>query len=345
MRCMLKVVRLNAVTYPVEQQEIDELASADAGLVPIEGTTPEEIGAAVADCDALIVIAAKVTAPIVRGLERCRTIARAGAGVDNIAVEAATERGIIVSNVPDYGTCEVAEHTLALLLAAARQLPEMMRAMHAGRWSARHDPRVHRLAGRVLGLLGFGAIARAVAARAGAFELRLLAHDPRGDRQAAERHGVELVGFERLLRESDFLSIHVPLTAQTRHLIDAAALAQMKPSAILINAARGAIVDEAALVEALRGRRLGAAALDVFETIDVFSLDGPPPPHPLLDLDNVILTPHSAGSSVEATRDSKVRAARHVAQVLTGRWPDFVVNTGVRPWFDLPGAGGAPESS
>ncbi len=334
---MRKVVRLNAETYPVEPQEIETLAAMGVALAPIEGRDAAEISAAAADCDALIVISAKVTAPIVQGLRHCRTIARAGAGVDNIAIGAATEKGIIISNVPDFGTPEVADHTLTLLLAAARRLPDMMRAMHAGRWTARHDSRVHRLAGQVLGLLGFGAIGQAVAVRARPFGLRLLAHDPRGDRQAAERLGVELVSFDRLLRESDYLSINVPLNEQTRHLIDARALAALKPTAVLINTARGAIVDEAALVEALRARRLGGAALDVFETINVFGPDAPPPPHPLLDLDNVILTPHSAGSSVESTRDSKVRAARHVAQVLAGRWPDHIVNPDVRPWFDLPG--------
>jgi len=241
--------------------------------------------------------------------------------------------------VPDFCLNEQAEHTMALLLSFARRLPWMSAAMSRHEWSARGDPGVHRVAGRTLGLVGFGAGAKAVAERALGFGLRLLAWARTPDRHQgdADRLGVELVGLDRLLEESDFVSIHLPLVPDTRHLIDAGKLARLKPTAVLINTARGAVIDESALVEALRHKRIAGAALDVFEGIDVFALPGAPADHPLLGLDNVILTPHCAGSSVESTLDSKVRGARNAAAVLAGKWPASVVNPNVQPRFDLHG--------
>jgi D-3-phosphoglycerate dehydrogenase len=207
--------------------------------------------------------------------------------------------------------------------------------MRNGDWSARHHPGVHRLAGQTLGLVGFGASGQAVAIRAAAFGMRVRAWTRRPDRHhaAAAQVGAEFVDLERLLADSDFVSIHLPLTPDTRELIGRAELALLKPTAVLINTARGAIVDEAALVEALRARRFAGAALDVFEGIDVFAAAGGPARHPLLELDNVLLTPHCAGSSVESTRDSKVRGAHNAALVLQGRQPQFVVNPDVVPRF------------
>jgi D-3-phosphoglycerate dehydrogenase / 2-oxoglutarate reductase len=337
---MLKAVRLNAVTYPVEPAERAELERVGCALVAVEGQRPAEIVGAAADCDALLVVAAHVPGTVVERLTRCRVISRLGAGTDRIDTEAATRAGIVVANVPDFCLNEQAEHTLALLLALARRLPWMAAAMARCDWSARHDSGVHRVAGRTLGLVGFGAGAKAVAERARGFGLRLLAWARTPDRHRADagRLGVELVDLDRLLAESDFVSIHLPLTPDTRHLLDAGRLARMKPTAVLVNTARGAIVDEAALVGALQQRRIAGAALDVFETLDVFNL--PPASlaardHPLMGLDNVILTPHCAGSSVESTLDSKVRGAQNAAAVLRGEWPPSVVNAGVRPRFPL----------
>jgi D-3-phosphoglycerate dehydrogenase len=249
----------------------------------------------------------------------------------------------VVTNVPDFCIHEQAEHVMALLLAFARRLPFMMEALRAGNWSARNHPAVHRLAGQTLGLVGFGASAQAVAVRASAFGLRVSAwvRDAAKYTDTARRLGVDLIPLDRLLSESDFISLHLPLVEETRHLIDAHQLALLKPTAVLINVARGAIVDETALVDSLRHRKIGGAALDVFEGIDVFALPGRPPAHPLLELDNVLLTPHCAGSSVESTRDSKLRGARNAAEVLLGRWPQHVVNRGVTPRFPL-ATGGAP---
>jgi D-3-phosphoglycerate dehydrogenase len=336
---MFHAVRLNAVTYPVEPGERAELARVGCELAPIEGQQPDEILAAAADCDALLVVSSYVPAAVIDGLARCRVISRLGAGTDRIDVDAATRAGIVVANVPDFCLNEQAEHTMALLLALARRLPWMSAAMRRFDWSARSDPGVHRVAGRTLGLVGFGAGAKAVAERARGFGLRLLAWARTPDRHRADagRLGVELVGLDRLFEESDFVSVHLPLTPDTRHLIDASRLGRMKPSAVLVNTARGAVIDEAALVVALREKVIAGAALDVFEKIDVFALPGTPARHPLLDLDNVILTPHCAGSSVESTLDSKVRGARNAAAVLAGKWPAAVVNAAVRPRVPLAG--------
>ncbi len=333
----MKAVRLNATTYPVEPAEVAELGRAGAELTAIEGQQPNEMVAAAADCDALLVVSSRVPAAVIEQLSRCRVIARLGAGTDRIDVAAATRCGIVVANVPDFCLHEQAEHTLALLLAAARQLPYMTAALRRGEWTARSHPGVRRVAGRTLGLVGFGASAQAVASRAAAFELRIVAwtRSPAKYQAAAEQLGVRLVELDDLLRESDFVSLHLPLTDETRHLLDARRLGLLRPSALLVNTARGGLVDEAALVEALRQRRIAGAALDVFEGIDVFALPGTPPRHPLLELDNVILTPHCAGSSVESTLDSKVRGARNAAAVLLGRWPPHVVNLEVQPRFSL----------
>jgi D-3-phosphoglycerate dehydrogenase / 2-oxoglutarate reductase len=334
---MFHAVRLNAITYPIEPAERAELQRAGAELAAIEGQRPEEILDAAADCDALLVVSADVPGSVIERLSRCRVISRLGAGTDRIDIDAATRSGMVVANVPDFCLNEQAEHTMALLLALARRLPWMSAAMSRGDWSARHDPGVHRIAGRTLGLVGFGGGAKAVAERARVFGLRLLAwaRTPDRHRADADRIGVELLGLDRLLEQSDFISIHLPLTPETRYLIDRTKLARMKPTAVVINTARGAIIDESALVDALQHKRIAGAALDVFEGIDVFALPGKPASHPLMELDNVILTPHCAGSSVESTLDSKVRGARNAAAVLAGKWPAAVVNPGVRPRFQL----------
>jgi D-3-phosphoglycerate dehydrogenase / 2-oxoglutarate reductase len=330
---MLKAVRLNAVTYPVDPAEKEIIERAGAQWVAIEGQRPEEIVAAAADCDALLVVSSYVPGAVIERLDRCRVLSRLGTGTDRLDIAAATRRGIVIANVPDFCVNEMADHAFALLLAWGRRLFVMAEAMRRGDWSVRHHPGIHRIASRTLGLVGFGSSARAVATRARAFGMRLLAwaRNPAKHRDDAAGLGVELVSLERVLAESDFLSIHLPLTAETRHLIGAAELGRMKESAVLINTARGAIVDESALVECLRRRRIAGAALDVFEGIDVFTLERTPASHPLLELDNVILTPHSGGSSVESTRESKVRGARHAVDVLQGRWPPHVVNPEVVP--------------
>lgn len=333
---MWKAVRVNAVRYPVEP-EIAILESAGIELTQIEGQEPGEIITAAADCDALLVVSSKIPAEVINAMPKCRIIARLGAGTDKIDIDAATAAGIVVSNVPDFCLNEQAEHTLMLLLAFGRRLPYMMRAMQSGEWTARNHQDVHRIAGRTLGLVGFGASSQAVAVRARPFGLKLLAwtRSPDRYRAIAERLNVELRELDDLLRESDYVSIHLPLNPETTHLLDERRIGLMNSNAVLINTARGAIVDEAALVVALKQKRIAGAALDVFEGIDVFALPGTPAVHELLDLDNVILTPHCAGSSVESTHESRSRGAASVVDVLGGKWPRHVVNPQVQPRFPL----------
>jgi D-3-phosphoglycerate dehydrogenase len=321
-----KAVRLNSVTYPVEPIERQELEAAGASFECLEGTSPKEILAAASDCDALLVVASYLPAEVIDGLTRCRVISRLGAGVDRLDLEAARRRRIVVTNVPDFCENEQAEHAMALLLAAARRLPSMWAAMHSGQWNARHDPGVHRIAGRTLGLVGFGRSAQGLAARARAFDLKIIAYArPNPEREAlARRLGVALVDLDTLLETSDFISLHLPLTSETRHLIDAKKLALLKPTATIVNTARGAIIDERALIDALRERRIAFAALDTFETLEVFKENGRVD-HPLLALDNVLLTPHCAGSSVESTYESKRRGAENAALVLKGQRPTSIV--------------------
>jgi D-3-phosphoglycerate dehydrogenase len=325
---MFTAVRLNAKTYPVEDVEREELARVGAALTCVEGQRPDEILAAAADCDALLVVSSSVPRCVIAGLRRCRVISRLGAGTDKIDVAAATERGILVTNVPDFCLHEQAEHTFALLLAFARKLPYMMDAMRRGHWTARSHPEVHRLHGQTLGLIGFGRSGQEVARRAAAFGMNRIAwaRNPEKYASIAEPLDVRLTSLDDLLSTADYVSLHLPLTDETRGLVDAGRLSLMKPSAVLINTARGGLVDEAALVAALSGRRLRGAALDVFTGIDVFAEPGEPPDHPLYRLDNVILTPHCAGSSVESSFDSKRRGARNAALVLEGSRPEHIVN-------------------
>lgn len=326
---MLTAVRLNARTYPIEPVEREELARVGAELIGIEGQQSDEILAAARDCQALLVVSSRVPRSVIEQLRHCRVISRLGSGTDKIDVACATERGILVTNVPDFCMNEQAEHTMALLLASCRQLPFMMESMRRGHWTARSHSEVHRLAGQTLGLIGFGASAQAVTLRAAAFGLHLLAWVRQPERYdlAAERLGVSLVSLDDALSRSDFLSLHLPLTAETQNFLSAERLGRMKQTAVLINTARGGLVDEAALISALQARRLRGAALDVFEGIDVFAEPGPPPRHPLYELDNVVLTPHCAGSSVESSWDSKHRGARQAAMVLAGQRPDHLVNS------------------
>jgi lactate dehydrogenase-like 2-hydroxyacid dehydrogenase len=235
-------------------------------------------------------------------------LARCGTGYDNIDVDAARERGIEVVYVPDYGMDDIADHALALLFACARRIAESDRAVRAGAWPsyAALSP-MFRLRGRTLGVLGYGRIGRNLAEKARALGLRVLAHDPYVAEASTDR--------EALFRESDFISVHVPLTEETRHSVGREDLALMKPTAILINTARGPIVDTTALAEALLEGRLGGAGLDVFEEAPL------PAEHPLRRCDNAVLTPHSAAYTEEALAEVRKRPLADALRVLRGDPP------------------------
>jgi D-3-phosphoglycerate dehydrogenase len=300
----------------VERKTLEGLAR----IVAMKTKKPEEFLGEAADCDALLnTYAGPITAQVMAKMPRCRIIARYGIGVDTIDLEAATRSGIIVTNNPTYCIEEVAEHTMALILACARKVPLYDRLVRAGRWEVPPGKPMFRLSGRTLGLLGFGNIARQVAARASAFGMRVLYADPFVE--SPQFHRVEL---DELLRESDFVSVHPPLTPQTRGIIDDDALGKMKKTAFLVNCARGPVVDTQALVRALDAGRIAGCALD---TVDPEPL---PDPHPLRGRENVIITPHVAWYSEQALVGLQAGAPGEVRRVLGGEWPVNVVNREVK---------------
>ncbi len=260
----------------------------------------------------------RVTADVLAAGTKLRVVGRAGTGVDNIDVNAATARGIVVVNAPASNSVAVAELTLGYILALARNLPQAHSSLQSGKWErARYMG--FEVRGKTLGLLGLGRIGAEVARRARAFEMDVIATDPVVSTDRAAQIGVSLVTLDELLGRSDFLSIHVPLTDSNRHLINAARLAQMKPTAYLINAARGGLVDEAALADALERKRLAGAALDVFE-------QEPPTNNPLLGHPNVLTTPHLGASTLEAQALAGYDVAEGVLAALGGGTPRYAVN-------------------
>jgi D-3-phosphoglycerate dehydrogenase len=272
----------------------------------------DDILAVARDADAILVTYAKLPGDLLRQLTRCKAIGRFGLGVDNIDLPAAKELGIAVNYVPDYCLREVSDHAMALLLALARKVPFSNRLVQSGRWEVPPIVPLRRLDGQVLGLVGFGNIPRALAPKAKAFGLNVLTHDPYVKPEALAAAGVEGVSFDDLLARSDFISVHAPLMPQTRGLMNAAAFAKTKKGALLINTARGPLVDEAALVAALDAGQLGGAGLDVVTTEPLAKGS------PLLGRDNVIVTPHTAFYSVEALEELQTKCASDVARVLSG---------------------------
>jgi D-3-phosphoglycerate dehydrogenase / 2-oxoglutarate reductase len=279
--------------------------------VEVTGALDEQgLIARLGEYEGLIVRSAtKVTRAALAAAPRLEVIGRAGAGVDTIDVEAATERGIIVMNTPGGNTTAVAEHTLALLLALARRVAVADASLKAGRWEKSRLQGVELL-GKTLGILGLGRIGGEVARRALGFRMQVLAYDPYLTREAAERLGVESVELDELLARADFITIHTPLTGDTRHLIGEAELGRMKPGVRLINCARGGIIDEAALAAALASGQVGGAGIDVFEK------EPPPADHPLLRFEQVVLTPHLGAATDEAQSAVALAIADQVADVL-----------------------------
>jgi D-3-phosphoglycerate dehydrogenase len=290
---------------------------ADLELAP--ENTPEAIMKIAADADAVLVTYAKITADMIRQLTRCRIVSRFGIGVDNVDIAAATEKGIVVTKVPDYCIDEVSDHAMALLLAAVRKIPFSNSQVHAGTWRMPAVVPIRRLRGSVLGLVGFGRIPQLVAPKAKSFGLRVVAYDPFIPAEVFRNAGVESVGFEQLLQMSDYVSIHSPLTPETKGLFNADAFSKMKPTAYLVNTARGPIVDEAALAAALDAKQIAGAALDVMT-------QEPPGSSPLFGRDNVIVTPHTSFYSDEALEELQTKAAEEVAAVLSGKPPRNPVN-------------------
>jgi D-3-phosphoglycerate dehydrogenase len=311
--------------------ERDIIEGAGLELTAAQCKTEDEVIDAARDADAIIAQYATVGAKAIGALTRCQVIARYGTGVDIVDVDAATRHGILVTNVPnDWCENEVADHAMALLLAVARQLRAYDRACRAGTWRWQAGYPIHRLRGSVLGLLSFGAIAQAVAARAAGFGMRVIAHDPyRPDADITARDATP-VSFDDLLELSDYLVIQAPLTRQTHHLLGESALRRMKPTAFLINTARGPIVSDDALYRALREDWIAGAAVDDIEEEPAKQRDWKPV-NPLFTLPNFLVTPHAAYYSEEAIRTVRDFAAHEVVRVLTGQAPLSPVNADQLP--------------
>jgi len=308
--------------YPDYDSEREQVEAIGGELITAECTTAEEVAEATADADGVLNRAAPVTAEAIARMERCRAIARYGIGVDNVDVEAATRKGIVVANVPQYCVEEVSDHALALALSAWRKVVSHDKAVRKGAWDISYRDPVYRLRGRTLGLLGLGAIARRLAEKVAGFDLRIIAYDPYVKEAEAEKLGVKLVGLDALFSESDILSLHAPATPETRHVVNARRLARMKQTAVLVNTSRGPLIDEAALVEALQAKQIAAAALDVYEE------EPPDRTGPLFELDNAVLTDHAAWYSQDSLAELQRRCAAAVCAVLTGQAPESCVNPG-----------------
>jgi D-3-phosphoglycerate dehydrogenase / 2-oxoglutarate reductase len=306
------IIAITDSPFPSLDPAKQQLARLNPEYRTAKSSSAEDILAVARDADAILVTYAKLPGELLRQLTRCKAIGRFGLGVDNIDLPAAKALGIAVNYVPDYCLREVSDHAMALLLALARKVTIANAVVQSGRWEVAPLVPLRRLEGQVLGLVGFGNIPRALAPKAKAFGLKVLAHDPYVANEVLRAAAVEGVSFDDLLARSDFISVHAPLLPATRGLMNAAAFAKMKKGACLINTARGPLVDESALVAALNSGQLGGAALDVVAT-------EPLPKDTLLrGRDNVILTPHTAYYSVDALEELQSKCASDVARVLSG---------------------------
>lgn len=285
------------------------IEESGATLVDAQRVSPEDPVAAMRDADALLVFWYPITAEVIGQLRRCKIILRCGIGVDNVDLTAAAERGIPVCNVPQYCIDEVADHTFALALALARRLPALEQSLRAGVWKPDISP-IPAFADLTFAVAGFGRIARGVIARARPFHFRLAAYDPYLSDAVLEREGVERLSREALFSQADILSLHMPLSAETRHFINADTVKQMKSSAVLINTSRGPLVDTVALADALQQKTIAGAGLDVFETEPLEA------EHPIRNSPNTILTPHYAWHSAKSGPKLHIMAAEEILRAL-----------------------------
>src|SRR5213593_4474634 len=305
--------------------EMEALGALDAEIVEVTGQSEDEFIAAARDADALIAKGRPLTRKIIEGLQRCKVIALGSVGADTVDVAAATARGIPVTNVPDTFIEEVADHAMMLILATYRRLTTMDRMVRDGRWGEGRPllSQFPRLMGQTLGLIAFGHVARAVAVRARAFGVHVLAYDPYVEELVVSQYGVEPVNLTELLQRSDIVSMHAPATADAHHLMTEHHFRLMKPEALFISTGRGPTTDETALIKALKEGWIAAAGLDVLEQ------EPPDNGNPLLKMDNVILTPHVASASARFDPVRKRRVGQEIALVLSGRWPRSCVNPSV----------------
>ncbi len=317
-----------AIRYSLELEALDPIAE----IIEVAAKTPEEFAAGVKHMDAIITSwGFRIDASLIDQLEKCVVIGVGSVGVDMVDIEAATRAGIVVTNVPDVFIEEVADHALMLLLGCARQMKTMNRMAAEGQWwSGRpllnHTP---RLMGQTLGLFAYGNVARCTARRAKAFGMHVIAHDPYVSELTISDDGVEPVSRDELLARSDFISVHAPHNEETHHAFSADAFDKMKPSSIIINTARGPIIDEQALIDALETGTIAGAGLDVLEQ------EPPSNDNPLLQMENVLVSPHVASATTRMRPETRRRVGREVALVLRNKWPMSCVNPTVLPRVPL----------
>lgn len=309
--------------------EKEALPKIGAELIFSQCNTEDEVIEAAKGVDVILNVQAPVTKKVINTLDNCKVIVRYGVGVDTVDIGSATEKGIPVANVPNFCIEEVSTIAIALLLACARKLIPFNNSIKKGFWDKSIGGEVHSLKGKVFGLVGFGNIAKATARKAKAFNLDIVAYDPYLNKNEGQKYGVELVDFDTLLKNSDFISVHVPLTKETKYLFGKKEFSMMKKSAFFINTARGKVVNEKALYEALKEGQIMGAGLDVMEKEPVES------DNPLLKVDNIILTPHVASFTEEAFTQLHVSVTQEVIRVLSGKLPLSLVNPQVKEKLTL----------
>lgn len=310
--------------YESLQPEIDVLSQLDVEFVKAQCKTEDDVIEACKDADGLINQYAPITRKVIENLEKCKVIARYGVGVNTIDVDAATEHGIVVGNVTDYSIDEVSDHAFALLLALARKVVKLNSEVKNGVWDFNLGKPIFRLRGRTLGLIGLGRIPQALARKAQAFGIKVVAYDPFMPPEVAKNLEVELLDLNKVFEVSDFVSVHAPLMDSTKGMISDDQFKKMKNEAFIINTARGPVIDEAALIRALEAGQIAGAGLDVTE-VEPIDKD-----NPLLRMENVIITPHIAWYSEESELELKRKTAKNVADVLSGYYPDYLFNREVK---------------
>ena len=317
---MDKKVLITDYVWPNLDAEREILEAAGVELVVAPDGSEETLASLATDVDAIMFCFASVTGKVLQSAPKCVVASRYGIGVDNVDIKTATELGIVVTNVPDYCIDEVADHAIGMIVALNRRLGQHDKLVKTGGWAdLKLNQSMKRMREATLGIVGFGRIGRAVATRGSVFCGKVVAYDPLIE-PGTNIDGVECVSFDDLIGASDFITLHVPLMPSTENLIGATELEAMKDDAIVVNCARGGLIDEMALAEALASGQIGGAGLDVLE---------PAPPaddHPLLAFDNVIITPHTAFFSQASTVELEVRTAQEVVRVLNGERPENFIN-------------------
>jgi len=329
-----KIVSTSTIAFHIDKEGFRKLSGVE--FVDKPSATEDEIISTTGDADAVVCVLEPYTRRVINNLKSCRLITTAKTGYGNIDITAATEAGICVSRVPAASAEEVSDHAMALLLSCARKVLRLDKAVRTGEWHSVHGPEMGEMwygimpiRGQTLGLIGFGLIPRALVPKAKGFGLKILAHDPYVPTEAMNEMGVEAVELNRLLQESDFVSVHAALTSENRHMLGAEQFKRMKSTAHLINTARGALVDEEALYEALTKGEIAGAGLDVTE-VEPTKLD-----NPLLKLDNVVFTAHSGHYSDISAQTYRQRPVEDVTRIMAGEWPRGLVNPEVKERYTV----------